>query len=71
MGPLYNRSLDDAVKIKLKRKEDELKLEYLDHMNQSLDAAQDKNNGNIPHKIVFNIVQSSVATQSWITRHEI
>ena len=63
--------MDDAVKIKLKRKEDELKLEYLEHMNQSLDEAQDKSNGHIPYKIVFNIVQYSVATQLWITRDAI
>ena len=55
--------MDHAAKIKLKRKEDELKSECLEYVNQSLAEVKDKNNGIIPHKTVFNMIQSSAATQ--------
>ena len=37
-----NKIMDDAEKIKLKRKEDELKLECLEHENPSLAEMKDK-----------------------------
>ena len=47
----------DALQATLKRKEEELKLKYLEEINMSLGQAKDNNNGHVPHKMVFNIVQ--------------
>ena len=53
MSQLCNKSMDNTVKIKVRRKEDELKLEYLEHLNQSLSEANDRNNGSVPQKKYF------------------
>ena len=45
--------MGNTVKTKLKRKEDELKQKYLEHINTSLAQAKDKNNGRIPNKMVL------------------
>ena len=63
------KSMDNRVlQGKLNKKEDELKLKYLEMINTSLTQAKEKNNGRIPQKMACNTVQSSLASQSWITR---
>ena len=61
----------ENYKLSFKKKVYELKLKYLEETNTFLAQTKDKNNGRIPHKMVCNIVQSSVVSQPWITRHVI
>ena len=61
----------DALQAKLKRKEEELKLKHLEEISTSLAQAKDNSNVRTPHKMAFNIAQSSVVSQPWITRNVI
>ena len=47
----------DALQAKLKRKEEELKLECLEETNVPLGQAKDNSNGCAPHKMALSIAQ--------------
>ena len=52
-----------TVKSKLKRKENELKLDFLQHINEKLSEAKFKNNSSAPQKMIQNIAQSSAINE--------